>query len=181
MQSQSRGYGGDYGRDNGRDGYSARRAPRFSQHAARDGRDGRDWRDRERSPYRGHRHERSRSPRYSPYRRWNALHFLVVPGSYVGDLCSSVNCDFHCDLVVQSYSLSVLPLGDVLQSWFTKAIQVSLFLLFHLKLLRSWAHFCSVELWKWNFSCRGLLVLLYIVLILCGHVHRSNLMELYVQ
>ncbi|CAM6008378.1 unnamed protein product [Sphagnum balticum] len=67
--SQSRGYGGDYGRDNGRDGYSARRAPRFSQHAARDGRDGRDWRDRERSPYRGHRHERSRSPRYSPYRR----------------------------------------------------------------------------------------------------------------
>ncbi|CAK9218602.1 unnamed protein product [Sphagnum troendelagicum] len=67
--SQSRGYGGDYGRDNGRDGYSARRAPRFSQHAARDGRDGRDWRDRERSPYRGHRHERSRSPCYSPYRR----------------------------------------------------------------------------------------------------------------
>jgi hypothetical protein len=76
---------------------------------------------------------------------------LVVPGSYMGDLCSSVNCDFHCDLVVQSYSLSVLPLGDILQSWFTKAIQVSLFLMFHLKLLRSWAHFCSVKLWVVGF------------------------------
>ncbi|CAM6045769.1 unnamed protein product [Sphagnum compactum] len=66
MQSQSRGYGGG---DYGRDGYSARRAPRFSPHGGRDSRDGREWRDRERSPYRGHRHERSRSPRYSPYRR----------------------------------------------------------------------------------------------------------------
>ncbi|CAK9189470.1 unnamed protein product [Sphagnum troendelagicum] len=66
IPSQSRGYGGG---DYGRDGYSARRAPRFSPHGGRDSRDGREWRDRERSPYRGHRRERSRSPRYSPYRR----------------------------------------------------------------------------------------------------------------
>ncbi|CAK9190519.1 unnamed protein product [Sphagnum troendelagicum] len=60
---------GEYLGVRGTYGYSARRAPRFSPHGGRDSRDGREWRDRERSPYRGHRRERSRSPRYSPYRR----------------------------------------------------------------------------------------------------------------
>ncbi|CAM6021364.1 unnamed protein product [Sphagnum balticum] len=72
MQSHSRGYGGDHGgRDNGRDGYSSRRAPYSGRDSWEGGRGGgRDGgRDREHSPYRGSRRERSRSPHYSPYRR----------------------------------------------------------------------------------------------------------------